>query len=346
MSLVTIAIDAMGGDHGPKVTVPGALRALAKHKDLHLILVGDQTVLMQQLAHAHFDAERLDIQHASEQVLMDESPAQALRSKKDSSMRVAINLVKQGIAQACISAGNTGALMATASFVLKTIPGIDRPAVIARLPTLQPNHWVHILDLGANVQVQAQQLLQFAIMGSVAAQALGNPAPRVALLNIGVEEIKGNALVKEAAVLLAAQPELNYVGYIEGHDIFKGYADVVVCDGFVGNILLKTVEGVTQMIQGYARAAFMRNWFNRLIGLLAIPSLRYLKQQLDPNNYNGASLLGLQACVIKSHGSADVAAFAQAISNALQEVHYEIPQHIHQQVSRLLQVNPANNEPE
>lgn len=337
MSHVIIAIDAMGGDSGPNVTVPACLQALAKHPELKLILVGNQSVLEQQLASVQFDAQRLLIQHASQQIAMDESPAQALRAKKDSSLRVAINLVKQGIAQACVSAGNTGALMATASFVLKTLPGVDRPAFIATLPTSKLDMCVRILDLGANVDASAEQLLEFAVMGSVAAQALGVVQPKVALLNIGVEEIKGNQLVKQASQLLGNQPGINYMGYIEADDIFKGAADIVVCDGFVGNVLLKTTEGLAKMIGSYANSAFKQNIFSMLAGLFALPVLSKLRRRLNPASYNGASLLGLQGIVIKSHGSANSYAFAQAITQAVLEVNNEIPKRIYSEVAHLLQ---------
>ena len=244
---VTIALDAMGGDIGPEATVPAALEALREYQDLDIILVGDEAVLETSLLrHKAAVSDRLRIRHASQVVEMDDLPSHAMRNKKDSSMRVAINLVKEGEASACISAGNTGALMATARFVLKMLPGIDRPAICTALPTMTGHTWM--LDLGANVDVGADHLLQFSVMGSVMAGAVdGNTSPRIGLLNIGEEEIKGNEQVKEAAGLLSSS-HLNYGGYAEGDDIYKGGFDVIVCDGFVGNVSLKTTEGVAKMI--------------------------------------------------------------------------------------------------
>jgi len=337
--MLTIAIDAMGGDHGPGVTVPAAILALARHADLQLILVGDQEILRAEITAAQCEnQERLIIQHASEQVMMDESPAKALRNKKDSSMRVAINLVKEGKAQAVVSAGNTGALMATAHFVLKTISGVDRPAIIAALPTWDEHKEVHVLDLGANVDSTAKQLHQFAVMGSLLVKAVNNISqPRIGLLNIGAEEIKGNEQVKLTDQLLAADKNLNYVGYIEGDDIFKGEIDVVVCDGFIGNVALKCIEGIVKLIGHYAKRAFTRNIFTKLIALISSPVLKSLKTELDPGRHNGASLIGLQGIVIKSHGGAKTFAFAQAIEEAVLEVAKNVPQLIGAEVSRLLE---------
>lgn len=329
----------MGGDYGPSVVVPAALQILHQHRDLRIILVGDEILLKQQLvALKSKENENLSIRHASQKVEMDELPSHALRSKKDSSMRVAINLVKQGIAQACVSAGNTGALMATARFVLKTLPGIDRPAISAVLPTAKPDKKVRVLDLGANVDSEVEYLLQFAIMGSVLSSEVdGIPRPSIALLNIGAEEIKGNEQVKKAAQLLADTPGINYIGYIEGDEIFKGIADVVVCDGFVGNVALKVTEGVAKLIGLYIKQAFKRSWLTRLPGLLARHVLNRVKKQMDPERYNGASLVGLQGIVIKSHGSANVLAFSNAIEAAILEIEKDIPQRIRHQVSILLQ---------
>jgi glycerol-3-phosphate acyltransferase PlsX len=257
---------------------------------------------------------------------MDELPSQALRFKKDSSMRVAINLVKSGEADACVSAGNTGALMATARFVLKTLPGIDRPAICTTIPARRGH--THVLDLGANVDSKAEHLLQFAVMGSVLVNAVDNiEAPRVALLNIGEEEIKGNEQVKQAAALLGASP-IHYVGFVEGDGIFLEDVDVVVCDGFVGNVALKTSEGVAQLIRHYMEQEFKRNLLTRLAGLAALPVLRAFARRIDPRRYNGASLLGLQGTVVKSHGGADALAFANAIKIAMLEVQKAVPQRI------------------
>jgi glycerol-3-phosphate acyltransferase PlsX len=328
---LTIALDAMGGDHGPSVVIPAALQVLAETPQLQIILVGDEAVLTDMLAARNGSAkERLRIHHASQQVAMDEKPSVALRSKKDSSMRVAINLVKDGAAQACVSAGNTGALMATARFVLKTLPGIDRPAIITTLPNLKGH--CHMLDLGANVDASADNLFEFAVMGSVLTSAVDNIAsPTIGLLNIGEEEVKGNERVKEAARILA-ESELNYVGFVEGDDIFKGTVDVVVCDGFVGNVSLKTAEGVAKMITHFLRQEFKRNIFTKLAALFALPVLQALKRRIDPRRYNGASLVGLQGIVVKSHGSADKLAYACAIREAMIEISKNVPERISKHV--------------
>lgn len=337
MIATTIAIDAMGGDHGPPVTVPAALEVLAKYPNLHLILVGDETVLSRLLQSHSYDSSRLSIQHASQQVEMDEPPAQALRNKKDSSMRVAINQVKEGLAQACVSAGNTGALMATARFVLKTLNGIDRPAIISTFPTLDPNKNVRMLDVGANVDSSAQHLLQFAVMGSVLASAVDNiNNPKICLLNIGEEEIKGNEQVKQTAQLLSQTQLINYVGFIEGDAIHHGNADVVVCDGFVGNVALKTTEGVALFISRLIKEAFMRNAWTKWVGLLAKPIFNSFTKRIDPARYNGATFIGLKGTVIKSHGGADVRAFSHAIRQAIVGVEKNIPERIQHEVEQLL----------
>ena len=326
MSL-TIALDGMGGDHGPPVVVPAALHALTEQEDLKLILVGDREVLT--AAVRKFGGSlgaRLSVHHASQVVTMDELPSMALRGKKDSSMRIAIDLVKQGTADACVSAGNTGALMATARFVLKTLPGIDRPAICSALPTIKGH--THMLDLGANVDSDAETLFQFAVMGAALTSAVENIAsPRVGLLNIGAEEMKGNERVKEAGRLLAAS-QLNYVGFIEGDDIYSGAVDVVVCDGFVGNVALKTSEGVARMIRYYLEQEFRRSPLTKLVAAMAMPVLKSFRAKIDPRQYNGASLLGLQGIVIKSHGGADIVAYANAIKEAGLEVRKTVPQRI------------------
>ena len=265
---------------------------------------------------------------------MDELPSSALRSKKDSSMRVAIDLVKEGSAHACVSAGNTGALMATARFVLKTLPGIDRPAICFALPTIKGH--THMLDLGANLDADAETLFQFAVMGAALTSAVENMSrPTVGLLNIGAEEIKGHEQVKEAGRLLAAS-ELNYVGFIEGDDIYAGTVDVVVCDGFVGNVALKTSEGVARMIRYYMEQEFKRSLLTKMVAVLAMPVLKAFKAKIDPRQYNGASLLGLQGIVIKSHGGADVLAYSNAIKEAVMEVRKNVPQRIAKQLEELL----------
>lgn len=336
MSQYTIAIDAMGGDFGPSVTVPASLNALKKNPNLHLILVGDQQILEQTLQQHDGEVNaRLKIQHASQVVLMDEPPSKALRGKKDSSMRVAINLVKDGKAGAAVSAGNTGALMATARFVLKTLEGIDRPAIITALPTI--NGHTHMLDLGANVDSPAESLYQFALMGSVLSSAVDNiPSPTVGLLNVGEEEIKGNEQVKQAHQLLVGS-ELNYVGYVEGDDIYKGTVNLVVCDGFVGNVALKTSEGLAKMISQSMKEEFKRNIFTKLAALVALPVLKALRRRIDPREYNGASLVGLRGIVIKSHGGADEYSFAHAIAEAVVEVQKNVPEQIKTQLSGLME---------
>lgn len=332
---ITIALDAMGGDHGLKVTIPAALAMLRKQPDLALILVGPRNDLAAQLArNGAGENARLRIQHASQVVGMDEAPAQALRSKKDSSMRVAIDLVKDGTAQACVSAGNTGALMATARFVLKTLPGIDRPAIITAWPTMHGH--VHILDLGANVDSSPEQLLQFGIMGSLLVGALDHKThPKVCLLNIGVEDIKGNDTVKKAAELFR-HSKLNYGGYVEGDEIFTGSADVVVCDGFVGNVTMKASEGLARMISHLMKEAFMRNLFTRIAGVIALPVIRALRKKVDPRQYNGASLVGLKGIVIKSHGGADAYSFEYAVQVAIAEVRNQVPHLIGSQLASML----------
>lgn len=339
--VITIAIDAMGGDIGPEVTVPAALQALEEDKGLRLILVGQEEVINAHLL--RFGArtsERLTIQPASQVVEMAELPSVALRSKKDSSMRVAINLVKEGGAQACVSAGNTGALMATGRFVLKTLPGIDRPAIITALPTVKGH--CHVLDLGANVDSTAEHLLEFAVMGAELVSAVDKIArPTVALLNIGAEEIKGNERVKEAARLLE-ESDLNYIGFIEGDGIYSGEADVVVCDGFVGNVALKSSEGVAKMIGHYMKAGFNRNIFTKLAGLVAMPVLKSFRTKIDPRRYNGASLVGLQGIVIKSHGGADVLAFNNAIKVAVTEVKNNVPARISEHLEAILSRRQAS----
>ncbi len=332
---ITIALDAMGGDHGPVVTVPAALHVLTRQTDISLILVGDQAAIESELnKHGGSINARLRIQHASQVVTMDELPSQALRGKKDSSMRVAINLVKEGTAQACVSAGNTGALMATARFVLKTLSGIDRPAICTALPTITGH--CHVLDLGANVDSAAEHLFEFAVMGSVLVSAVDNKThPTVGLLNIGAEEIKGNEQVKQAALLLQ-NSGLNYIGFVEGDGIYLGHADVIVCDGFVGNVMLKTTEGVAKMISHFMKQEFQRSWLRKLSALIAMPVLKAFRKRVDPRAYNGASLLGLKGIVIKSHGGADSYAFGKAILEARREVIKNVPEQISASLEQML----------
>jgi glycerol-3-phosphate acyltransferase PlsX len=332
--VTTIALDAMGGDHGVSVTVPAARALLDQEPGLKLILVGQYDAIAAELKRRHMhESERLAIHHASQVVGMDEPPAQALRGKKDSSMRVAIDLVKQGAAQAAVSAGNTGALMATARFALKTLPGIDRPAIITTLPTMHDH--VHVLDLGANVDCTPEQLLQFAIMGSILVGAVeGKTRPRIGLLNVGEEDIKGNEIVKKANELLRAS-SLNYCGYVEGDEIYTGDMDVIVCDGFVGNVMLKTTEGLARMVTHYMKQEFKRNLLTKLSGLVALPVLRAFRRRVDPRRYNGATLIGLNGTVIKSHGGADALAFEHAILEAITEVDNQVPQRIGRELAAL-----------
>jgi len=338
LTTITIAIDAMGGDYGPPVTVPAAIKALEKHSELHLILVGQRDLLEKTLANYQYDADRLTVHHASQVVDMNELPSLALRGKKDSSMRVSIDLVKSKKALACVSAGNTGALMATARFVLKTLPGVKRPAITTTLPTIDEENDVRMLDLGANIDSSAELLFQFAVMGSVMAEAIDNiDKPRVGLLNIGEEDIKGNEQVKKTAQLLQASPHINYIGYIEGDRIFVRDADVVVCDGFVGNIALKSGEGIAQLIAHILLKAFNRNWMTKLIGVLTKPVLKSFKKRIDPKRYNGASLVGLQGVVVKSHGHATAGAFATAIREAVIQAKQNIPQRLHERVQKILE---------
>ncbi len=325
----------MGGDHGPRVTVPAALAFQQRHPEVVIILVGQRTALESALGAAGASAgPRLQVRHAAELVGMDEPPAQALRFKKDSSMRVAINLVKSGAAHACVSAGNTGALMAISRFVLKTLPGIDRPAIATVLPNAKDG-WTYVLDLGANVDCTPEQLMQFGVMGAMLVAAVEHKArPSVGLLNIGIEDIKGNETVKLAADLLRASG-LNFQGNVEGDDIYKGTTDVVVCDGFVGNSVLKASEGVATMIVGFLKQEFTRNPLRKLSALAALPVLKALRARMDPGHYNGASLLGLRGIVIKSHGSADAYAFGRALERAVEEVRNNVIERIARRMSEL-----------
>lgn len=325
----------MGGDFGPRSIVQASLACLVATPSLHLTLVG-QTPLIEELIarHSGVDRSRLRVVNASEVITMDERPSQALRGKPDSSMRVALGLLADGQVQACVSAGNTGALMALSRFVLKTLPGIDRPAMVAAIPTQRG--YCQLLDLGANVDCSAEHLYQFAVMGSVAAQALGVPRPRVALLNIGTEDIKGNQQVKLAASLLQAAPGMNYIGFVEGDGVYRGDADVVVCDGFVGNILLKSSEGLATMIGARIETLFKQNLLTKAVGALALPMLKRLRADLAPARHNGASFLGLQGIVVKSHGSASAQGFQSAIQRALIEIQENLPQRLSGRLEELL----------
>ena len=332
---LTIALDAMGGDYGPSEIIPAALFSLKKYKQLNLILVGKEETLREELKkHSSLGHERISISHASEIVAMDEPPSQALRSKKESSMRIAIELVRDGHAKACVSAGNTGALMATARFILKMLPGMDRPAICTTLPGKKG--YTHVLDLGANVDSSSEQLFQFAIMGAQLASAVKNKDnPTIALLNIGEENIKGNDRVKQAATLLE-KSHLNYVGYVEGNNLYTGDVDVIVCDGFVGNVAIKASEGVASFLRYHVNKAFMSNIYSRFAAMIAMPVLKSLESKIDPKRYNGASLLGLRGIVIKSHGGAERVSFATAIDEAIIEVKNNIPERINEKLEQLL----------
>ncbi len=325
----------MGGDFGPRSIVQACIASLSATPSLHLTLVGQPSLLEELIAsHPAVDRARLTITPASETISMDDKPAAALRGKPDSSMRVALELLRDGKVQACVSAGNTGALMALSRHVLKTLPGIDRPAMVAAIPTQQG--YCQLLDLGANVDCSADHLFQFAVMGSVAAEALGVTRPRVALLNIGTEDIKGNQQVKLAATLLQGARGLNYIGFVEGDGLYRGEADVVVCDGFVGNILLKSSEGLATMIASRIETLFRQNLLSRVVGALALPLMRRLQADLAPARHNGASFLGLQGIVVKSHGSAGVEGFQSAIARALIEIQENLPQRLRGRLEDLL----------
>ncbi|HET7547560.1 MAG TPA: phosphate acyltransferase PlsX [Usitatibacter sp.] len=329
-----IAVDAMGGDHGPSVTVPACLDFLDAHPGFELALVGLSEPIGRELARARASGRAgIRVVSATQVVGMDEDVRTAIRTKKDSSMRVAIDLVKDGHAQACVSAGNTGALMGTAKFVLKTLPGIDRPAICAVLPTRTGQ--VYALDLGANADCTPENLLQFAIMGSTLVKAVeGKERPSVGLLNIGAEDIKGNDVVKKAAELLRASP-LNFHGNVEGDDIYRGTTDVVVCDGFVGNVALKTSEGLARMLGDFLKEEYTRSVFTRLAALVSWPVIRAFRRRVDHRRYNGAALLGLRGIVVKSHGSADRLAFTTAIARAASEASHGLLERIGEEVAAM-----------
>lgn len=336
--MTTISIDVMGGDFGPEVTIPAAVESLKLDKELNIILVGKEHLINTHLSDLDKETfqSRLRIHHASEVVEMDESPALALKKKKDSSMRVAINLVKDGESQAAVSAGNTGALMATSRFVLKMIPGVDRPAICSTLPT--EHSTVHMLDLGANVDSTPEMLLQFAYMGSEICKVTHNiKNPRIHLLNVGSEEIKGNAKVKATASLLNAS-NLNYQGYIEGDEIFTDKSDLIVCDGFEGNIALKTAEGVARLISNITKNELSKSPLRKLFAMFSIAAFQSIKKRLDPREHNGATLAGLRGVVIKSHGGTDIAGFLAAIRVASSEAKRQLPDRISAAINELSHV--------
>jgi phosphate acyltransferase len=345
---ISIAIDAMGGDHGPSVTVPAAVAFLAQCAHCTVVLVGrepdlraqlaklaNQPQIQQYLSDSPTAPSRLRFLHAQEVVGMDEDIRSAIRNKKNSSMRMAIDLVKSGAAHACVSAGNTGALMGTAKFVLKTLPGIDRPAICAVLPTRTGE--CYALDLGANADCSAEHLLQFAIMGAMFATAISDkPNPTVGLLNIGSEDIKGSDVVKRTSTLLKAS-HLNFYGNVEGTDIYKGTTDVVVCDGFVGNVMLKTSEGMAKMMGDFLKEEYKRGLFSKLAAFISLPVINRFKNRMDPRHYNGAALLGLRGVVVKSHGSADALSFARALDRAASQVGHDLLGSIAKEMERLHQ---------
>lgn len=328
MASKAIAIDAMSGDFGPRVIVPATLAYLEKHPDCSAVLVGDQAQIHSLLGGSRFD--RLTTVHAAEVIAMDEKPSVALRSKKQSSMRVALEMVQRGDAAACLSAGNTGALMAIGMHLLKMVEGVARPAICGAVPSLTGHSY--LLDMGANVDCEAEHLLQFALMAQVLVQAVENKAaPTVTLLNNGEEEIKGNSQVKRAAELLTEHPAVNYRGYIEGHKIYQGAADIIVCDGFVGNIALKASEGVASYILERIRREIKADPISRFLAWFALPEFRRIKSKIDPRRFNGASLLGLNGVVVKSHGHADEEAFQHALHHTQQMLQVDIVQQLQAQ---------------
>ncbi|SFC52155.1 phosphate:acyl-[acyl carrier protein] acyltransferase [Marinospirillum celere] len=334
---VDLAIDAMGGDSGPRTNVAGAILALAADSQLKVTLVGDKPLLTSLLSQHHLThefANRISLLPSRDSIQMDEVPTSALRSKKQSSMHLATQLVAEQRCHACVSAGNTGALMLIGRHYLGMQPGIERPAISSAIPTRKGHSYV--LDLGANVDCQAEHLLQFAIMGSAMVKAVdGLENPRVGLLNVGREAIKGNSQVKLAAHLIEQSAGLNYIGYLEGDEIFKGDVDLVVCDGFVGNVALKTSEGLASFLSEQIQATFTKTLYRRLVSLMARPVLKQLKEEMDPVHYNGGSLLGLKGCVVKSHGNADARGFSFAILRAAKEARQQLPARLLEDLQRL-----------
>lgn len=326
----------MGGDHGLKVVIPACVAAVKKNAKLHLLLVGDEQQITEHLLQkGMLGHAQLSIVHAPEVVAMDELPSHALRNKKKSSMRIAVNLVKEGRAEACVSAGNTGALMGTARFVLKTMAGIDKPAIIAELPT--KHNRTRVIDLGANVDSSAEHLFQFAVMGSALIKALDHKdRPTIAVLNVGVEEIKGNEQVKRTAQILSECDVMNYIGYVEGDHFYSGDADLIVCDGFVGNVALKASEGLAKLMLAVLKESFMRAWWTRIVGLMARPALAHLKKRMDPARYNGATILGLNGIVVKSHGGATELPFEFAIEQAFLQVENRVVDLVREQMASLI----------
>ncbi len=335
---ITISVDMMSGDGGAPVAIPAVLQVLKNNADVRLLLVGDESSLRPKLEKSGSQyADRWTIEHAEEVVSMDDSPVQVLRRKKRSSMRIAINLIKEGRADACVSAGNTGALMATAHYVLKTIPGIERPAIVSAFPTVKVGQKTLLLDLGATVDNSPEQLFQFAVMGSTLAQVIHNiESPKVGLMNVGKEAIKGNEVVKQVHELLV-DSELNYFGYIEGNDIFTGSVDVIVMDGFAGNVALKSIEGIVKFLMSTVKSVLCSSPWLKVLAVPAYPLLRRIKQKVDPDRYNGAMLLGLNGVVVKSHGGANSVAFSYAIQEAISAASQGVVTLIRDRVAMLLQ---------
>lgn len=345
---IKISIDCMGGDHGPSVTIPAAISFVESEPDAELILVGlEESLLAELKKHKASEHPRLSVVNATEVVTMDDPLEIALRRKKDSSMRVAINMVKEGRADACVSAGNTGALMAISRYVLKTLPGVNRPAICSILPN-QKDGPTYMLDLGANVDCEPQHLHQFALMGSALVSAMeGNPRPTVGLLNVGEEDIKGNEVVKQTAVLLRADHEqgrLNFYGNVEGNDIFKGTTDIVVCDGFVGNVTLKASEGLGRFVKSVLTTEFKSSPLNMLGALIARGALKAISQRMNPSRYNGGSLLGLRGLVFKSHGGADAYGYQWAIKRAFDAAKYDVLTRISTKIADLMPQSDASPE--
>ncbi|MCY4052008.1 MAG: phosphate acyltransferase PlsX [Gammaproteobacteria bacterium] len=340
--MITIAIDAMGGDHGLETTIPASVNAIDANHQINLILVGLEIQIREKLDQLGCtNKDRISVQHASEIVTMDDPPALSIRKKKDSSMRVAINLVKEGVADACVSAGNTGALMGTAKFVLGTIRGIDRPAICAILPRMTGS--TYILDLGANVDVSPEILFQFGIMGSQLIESYeGRTNPSIGLLNIGVEEDKGDETIKEAAELFK-NSSLNYIGYVEADQIFMGDTDLIVCDGILGNVALKASEGVAQFIMSVIQQEFTSSVSKKLTALVSKPTLNAIKRRLDHRRYNGANLIGLNAIVVKSHGGTDSVGFRYAIEYALKSAENKLVKRIGQQIEARIETESIQN---
>ena len=334
---IRIALDMMGGDYGPRTTIPAAIKAVDRYPNLHLYLCGhSQSIHTFLNKHNALTHPRLTVVHTEQVVNQDERPDLALRRKDKSSMRKALELVEQEQADACVSAGNTGALLAMARYVLKTLPGIKRPALISTLPTYEDEK-VHLLDLGANIHQCSDTLFQFAVMGSVMAEEVeGVELPRVALLNVGEEEIKGSDHLKQTAEKLSASKYINYVGFAEGNDIFSGKADVIVCDGFVGNVALKTIEGVVKLVISKIKALAGKSFFSKIMISILIPGIRSLFSKMNPDHYNGASLVGLRGIVVKSHGNASARAFYSAIKEAVKESQRRVPHKIKDRVEQVL----------